>query len=469
LLNPNGHKSNGADRRRGLLDQLPPHSIEAEVSVLGSIILAGTENIHAIGEAVAVLAGPSDFFLPKHAVIYENILKLYEGSKAVDLVVLPQQLKDQGVYEQCGGVDYLIELAESVPTPLHAGHYARIVRDMARRRRLQELCAKAYAEAADGAAPVDESVDRVQAIFFEMCSQAAVRREPVTMAVLMQEKMDAMQAQHEGVGMGLASGIHVLDDATHGFQPGELTIVAARPSMGKSAFATTVAEFLGVENGRPVALFSLEMNKPQLANRFLAAVSDVDSRRIQRNDLNGPEVQRIEEAAGRLSAAPIYIDDTPAISITQLRSTARALVAKHGVCCVFVDYLQLVTSPGSESRQIEVGSISRGLKALAREIHVPVVALSQVNREVTSRASKRPMLSDLRESGSLEQDADVVVMLHREGYYREQDDDAVGGPDDNVVELILAKNRQGPTGILKALWCPQITKFRNLHAQGRLL
>lgn len=796
-----------------LLDRLPPHSVEAEMSLIGSLILAGTQNIHLIGEVMQIISSEADFYRPKHAAIYKAVVDLYDQHQAVDTVPLTDLLRDRQQFEQIGGVDYLVELVESVPTSVNAPHYARIIRDKAKLRYLIDAAGHILRDAYETAEPANITLDKAERLIFEI-AQEAQANEPTKLDELMTIAFENLQArQVDGRTItGVATGFHQLDEMLSGLQPSEMLIVAARPSMGKAqpldakvltslgwtamgelsvgdelasvdgspsrvagifpqgerqvyrvtlsdgrsteccdehlwrvhfrswddphvlstaelrqkltrkryqnrlwiepfagefgdderlpidpwllgfligdgcltggsvrfstaddqmlqrvadsagnafeithagaydyrliqrggarrtgvqgvsvnpitaalrelglwglgaeakfvpptylrasrdsrerllqglidsdgwvesfgslrfatcsqrlaadvvnlmrslggsggftekrtsfthrgeqrdgrlsfvcnlqhpdavrfasldhkrqrlhagrvrqrrlnivsieptrvtqtqciavthpehlyvtddyivthntAFAINIAEYVAVDNQQPVAVFSLEMSKQQLAERMLSSRSGVDSQRIRRNMINGDELAQLQETADELSGAPMFIDDTPGLSILELRAKARRLASRSGIKAIVIDYLQLMSSPGAESRQNEVGEISRGVKALARELHVPVICLSQLNRNSEGRESKKPMLSDLRESGAIEQDADVVMMLHREEYYHKEEEWAHENPDKvGVAEIIIAKQRNGPTGIVPLQFDGSTTRFHNL-------
>ena len=444
-----------------LFEKLPPHDIEAEMCLLGSLILAGGENVHLIGEVMQIIKSSTDFFLPKHTAIYEGITQVYDRRSAIDPVQLGRWLKDEGHYESIGGQDYLIELAESVPVTINAPHYARIVRDKSRLRKLIDAAGRILRDAHESAESSNIVIDKAEQLIFDI-AQTAASDEPAALAILIEQTFAQMQARQEAghTLTGIATGYPELDDMLGGLQRGELIILAARPSMGKTALALNVAENIAAVNRQPVAVFSLEMSKQQLAERLLSSHSGVNGQKMRRNMLNGEELHRLQESATALSDAPIYIDDTPSVSALELRAKARRLASQHNIQCILIDYLQLMSYPGAESRQVEVSSISRAVKALARELKVPVLCLSQLNRNPEGRESKRPMLSDLRESGSIEQDADVVMMLHREEYYHNDEGWKAENPDKiGVSELIIAKQRNGPTGTVELMFHKDTTRF----------
>jgi len=440
------------------------------MSLLGSLILAGTENIHLVGDVLQILRSPADFYMPKHAALYESLVELFDQHQAIDLVQLQQKLRDRQQYDQIGGVDYLISLAEAVPTAVNAPHYARIVRDKSRLRHLIDAAARILRDAHESSEPPNLILDMAEKRIFEI-AQAAQTDKPTRLADLVRETFEQLEMRRDSgrTLTGISSGYMQLDEMLNGLQPGEMIILAARPSMGKTALALNIAENVALTNGQPVAVFSLEMSKQQLSERLLSSAAGVDGQRMRRNLIGEDEIQRLLEAAGDLSKAPMFIDDAPSLSVLGLRSKARRLEREQGIRLIVVDYLQLMTSPGSESRVQEVGEISRGIKALARELMVPILCLSQLNRNPEGRESKRPMLSDLRESGSIEQDADVVMMLHREEYYHNDEKWRMENPDKlGASDLIIAKQRNGPTGTVPLQFNHRTTRFgpRAAGSQG---
>jgi replicative DNA helicase len=451
-----------------LFDRLPPHSNEAEMCLLGSLILAGAENIHIIGQVMQIIKSSADFYWPKNAAIYQALVDYYDKHQSIDSVQLAEALRTHKQLEAIGGVDYLIELAEAVPTSVNAPHYARIVRDKAKLRHLIDAAGRILHDAHESPMPADELMDHAEKEIFEIASRNEAG-EPSTLSELVQHAFQQIQDRRDNPSTltGLACGFGQLDDMLNGLQKGELIILAARPSMGKTACALNIAEYIAVTNKHPVAVFSLEMSRQQLAERLLSARSGVDSQRIRKNMLGEEELRRLHDTVAELYEAPMYIDDTPGLSVLELRAKARRLASRHDIRAIVIDYLQLMSYPGAESRVQEVGAISRGVKALARELNVPVVCLSQLNRNPEGRESKRPMLSDLRESGSIEQDADVVMMLHREEYYHNDPGWKAENPDMiGLSELIIAKQRNGPTGTVYLQFDGKTTSFRQAAPPG---
>ncbi len=447
-----------------LFDRVMPHSPEAEMSLIGSMILAGAENLHLVGEVLQIIKSKDDFYLPKHAEIFDAAVHLYDQHQALDLVQLTQLLRDRNQFDAVGGVDYLVELAESVPMAINAPHFARIVRDKAKLRHLINAAGMILKEAHESTENPGMILDKAEKRIFEI-AQSSSADEPSALNELVHRAFEEILDRRDNPSTltGVATGYHELNDMTGGLQKGDMIILAARPSMGKTSLALNIAENVAVHNQQAVAVFSIEMGKAQLAARLLASASGVDYQRIQRNMSNEQDIMKLQQAAADLAEAPMFIDDTPSLSVLELRAKARRLYSRHDIKLVIIDYLQLMSSPGAESRVNEVGEISRGVKALARELGVPVICLSQLNRNPEKRESNRPILSDLRESGSIEQDADVVMMLHREEYYhtaeegwKDQNPDKVG-----LTELIICKQRNGPVGVVNLQFNREITRFEN--------
>jgi replicative DNA helicase len=444
-----------------LFERLPPDAPEAEMSLLGSIIIAGSGNIHLISEVLQIIRGPEDFADPRHGALYEVLVDLYDRNQSLDSVQILQALRDRQVLEQVGGGDYVVELAESVPIAENAVYYARIVRDKAKLRQLIFAAGRILQQAYTSNEKADSLIDQAEKEIFQIAQQSS-SDDPTPLIELVKATYELLEKRHEdGRSItGEPTGFFQLDEMLSGLQRGEMVILAARPSMGKTALALNIAEHIAVDNRQPVAIFSLEMSKQQLAERLMSSRSGVDGQRMRRNMLNDGEFRQLHEVASELYEAPMFIDDTPGLSVLQLRAKARRLALQHDIKAIFIDYLQLMSSPGSESRQQEVSEISRGVKALARELSVPVVCLSQLNRNPEGRENKKPMLADLRESGSIEQDADVVMMLHRDDYYNQSKDDFEAT---NTAQVIIAKQRNGPTGMVDLQFDNRTTRFHNLN------
>ena len=445
-----------------LLDKLPPQALEAEMALLGSMVLEA----QVVGDVLQMLKGAEDFHKPAHAAIYETLVELYDTTQAIDMVQLNQRLVDKQMLEQVGGIQYLIDIAESVPSAASAMHYARIVRDKAVLRRLIETAGKVLHDAYHSDDPVADLLDRAETEIFEIAEKKG-DSETESLSVLLHETYDRLEAQDGQEVTGLETGFLELDEMTNGLQNGEMIIIAARPSMGKTAFAINIAENIAATRKQPVAVFSLEMSKQQLTQRLLCSRSGVDSHKLRRNMLTPDDFSKLALTVGELSEAPMFIDDTAGLTLMALRAKARRMKQRHGIACVVIDYLQLMSAPsaGRDGRQNEVSSISRGIKALARELNVPVICLSQLNRQAEQREGHRPRMSDLRESGSIEQDADVIMMLHREDYYHRGDEEYV---EDNIAEVIVNKQRNGPTGVVKLTFHGPTTRFNNLATNAQM-
>lgn len=441
-----------------LFESLPPHAIEAEMSLLGSILIEP----QCLGDVIFVVKRGEDFFKPAHGAIFDAMVGLYDRHASLDIVQLHQMLLDRNLLEAVGGLDYLTQLALAVPSAANAQHYARLVREKAMVRQLigaaGDILYDAHHSPEDARTILDQAESKIFNIALSV-EQGTVE----SLATLVNEEVRRYEAVERGQLTGLPSGFHHLDEMTTGFQKSEMLIIAARPSMGKTALALNMAESMATRGVR-VGFFSLEMSKQQLVQRMLCARAEIESQKLRRGMLNKEEFRRLCVACGDLQETPVFVDDTPGLTLMQMRTKARRMVSKHSIQVVFVDYLQLLsTGKRTESRQVEVSEISRGVKAMARELNLPVICLSQLNRGPEDRVGNRPRMSDLRESGSLEQDADVVMLLHREDYYHKDDQDWVADNPDlvGVAELILTKQRNGPTGVVKMSWIAQSTRFKD--------
>jgi replicative DNA helicase len=469
-----------------LFEKEPPFSPEAEMSLLGSMILDPLVIVDVLG----ILKGKEDFYKEAHQHIYQALVDVYDQFNTGDLVQIVDMLRHRRVLEQVGGSEYLVELANSVPTSVNAPHFARLVAEKAKLRKLIDAAGAilydAYHAADLGPEGAKEVMDRAEMRVFKI-AQDEERSDAESLEKLLQREMERIEAaDFEGAGFtGLTSGFHELDDLLRGFQPGEMLILAARPSMGKTAFMLNIAEQVAIggipvpgappSRRTPVGVFSLEMSKSAIVQRLLSARSGVSSQQLRGgNRIPDGDLRRLYMASEDLKNAPIFVDDTPSLTVLNLRARARRMVAQHGVKILLIDYLQLMTAPGAarESRQVEVSTISRSVKALARELNVPVICLSQLNRASEQREGNRPRMADLRESGSIEQDADVIMLLHREEYYHTQSPDwALENPDKvGIAEIIIAKQRNGPTGVVRLRWNSGSTRFANVdfssHAPG---
>jgi replicative DNA helicase len=439
-------------------DRKPPFSLEAEVSVLGAMLL----DTDAVARAIETI-DDTMFYREGHRRLFRAIARMWERGEVVDVVTLTEQLKNAGDFEAVGGTAYLAQLLDAVPTTANLEYHARIVREKAVLRRLIEAATTIIQDTFEAQGEVDELLDQAEQRIFQI-AQTHDRKGFVWIKEILWptfEKIEQLQANNSSV-TGVPTGFHDLDELTAGFQPSDLIIVAARPSMGKTAFTLNIAQHAAISARKPVAFFSLEMGKESLVQRILCAEARVDASRLRRGRLLDDEYARLATAAGYLNTAPIYIDDTPAISVLEMRAKARRLKAdREDLGLIVVDYLQLMRGNGrTENRQQEVSEISRGLKALAKELDVPVVALSQLSRAVEQRPDKRPMMSDLRESGAIEQDADVIMFLYRpEYYYGPVDKD--GNSLEGRAEAIIGKQRNGATGTVNLMFYKEFTRFES--------
>ena len=434
------------------MQRIPPHSIEAEQSVLGSMLL----DKEAVAAATEVLRG-EDFYSESHKEIFEAIVDTYDRGDPVDLVTVVESLRQRGTLGSVGGGAYISELSMSVPSTANIRYYMRIVEEKSILRRLIHASNDIIKESYDAAEDIDIILDHAEKKIFDIAQKKNNQAfEPIKSVLLDTYSKIEELTKNKGKIVGVSTGFKDFDQRTSGLNPSDFILVAARPSMGKTSFAINMAQYAAVYNKIPVAIFSLEMSKEQLAQRMLSSEANVELQKIRSGDLDETDWVKLVRAAGPLSAAPIFIDDTPGISAMEMRSKARRLKLEHGLGLIVIDYLQLMSGRGrSENRQQEISEISRSLKALARELNVPVVTLSQLSRAPEARTEHRPMLSDLRESGAIEQDADVVVFLYRDEYYNPNSEKK------NIAEAIIAKQRNGPTGTVELVWLGQFTKFAN--------
>lgn len=454
------------------LERLLPQDIDAERAVLGAMLLER----EAIAEVISVLrdAGAAAFRLERHQALYDVLLHLYQQDAPMDELVLREELQRRNLWESLGKFEYLGQLLSTVPSAARAAHYARIVYDKYLLRQLVNATYRVADRAIDEELPAREVLDYAEKEIFDV-TERRVSGEAQFLTVLIEEAFRTLEKRGKDALTGVPTGFPLLDALTCGFQPGELIIVAGRPSMGKTALGLNMAEHVAIVERAPCLFFSLEMSRQQLAQRILCSRARVDSHRLRSGRHSNQDMARLQSIAADLADAPLLVDDTSDLTITELRARARMAWRRHAVKAIFVDYLQLLRVPKSENRQVEVAAISRGLKALAKDLHVPVIAMAQLNRatEDRSRKGNRPRMSDLRESGAIEQDADVIALLHREAYYRSReargDEDepvAVGDdPEENVAELIIAKQRNGPVDTLKLHFNKQYTRFDS-HRPG---
>ncbi len=460
------------------LDRVLPHDDDAERALLGSML----QLKEAIGEAITVLrdAGAAAFDVIKHQQLYDVLVHFYAENRPIDSIPLREELTRRGLWEKLGGYEFLAALVNAVPSGLHARHYAEIVRDKFLLRQLIGATHRAMEAAYDSRRSAKDIFDYAEKEVFAV-TERRVSGEATPLNQLVREAFQAIQDREEGVLTGEPTPFTLLNEYTCGLQPSELIIVAGRPSMGKTALGLNLAEHLAIAESpaRPVLFFSLEMSRQQVAQRILCSRARVDSHRLRHGRVSNQDLERLRHAADQLNAAPLYVDDTSDLAIMELRARTRMAYRKHGIRAVFVDYLQLMRLPGAENRQQEVANNSAGLKALAKDLNIPVVAMAQLNRnpEDKARRGNRPRMSDLRESGAIEQDADVVMLLHREAYYKTHPDaegeEAGAGspppsdPEDSVAELIIDKQRNGPVGTIKLHWNRQYTRFDNHDPTAR--
>lgn len=436
------------------LGRIPPHSLEAEQSVLGAMII----DKEAINTAVETIR-PEDFYKEANKEIYETILELYNRNEPVDLITLSEELKKRGTLENVGGINYLTSLSGSVATTANVKYYCDIVEEKSILRRLIKSCDEIIAKSFEDTEEVNSIIERAEKNIFDITQGRNNEGfSPIKEVLLDSFSRIEEMSMNEGGLTGLTTGFLDIDEKLSGLQKSDLILLAARPSMGKTALGLNIALNSALKGNAHVAIFSLEMSKEQLVQRMLSSVSHVDLQKIISGRLNEDEWVKIVQAMGPLSGTSIYIDDTAGISLMEMKAKCRKLKIEKGLDLVVVDYLQLMQSDSpSESRQQEISSISRGLKALAKEMECPVLALSQLSRAPELRSDHRPILSDLRESGAIEQDADIVMFLYRDEYYNQDTDKK------NVGEVIIAKHRNGPTGTVELLWMGQFTKFVNLE------
>ena len=437
-----------------MINKIPPQNIDAEQSVLGAMLL----NKEAVYKVMEILS-PDDFYRDSHKLIYQAILELVDKDTPLDMITVSEQLRHNGTLEQAGGVSYIATLASIVPTAANVEHYARIVEEKALLRTLIQLSNRVSTMGYEGNEDVTSMLDVVE----QSLSELANRRQtsaftPINEVLIKTFEQVEQMAQNKGSITGVPTGFVDFDKLTCGLQKSDLIILAARPSMGKTTLGLMMALNAAVRAKIPVAVFSLEMSKEQLVQRMLCAEAMVDQHKLRTGFLEQEDWNRLTEVAGYLADAPIYIDDTASISIRELRAKARRLQGEKGLGLIVIDYLQLMQgSRRIESRQQEIAEISRSLKGIAKELNVPVIALSQLSRAVEQRQDKKPIMSDLRESGSIEQDADVVIFIYRDEYYNPESEKK------GIAEIIIAKQRNGPIGSVELGFFKEYTKFVNLE------
>lgn len=440
-----------------------PANLEAERAVLGALMIDPDAILK-----VANFLRAEDFYRERHGWIYDAMTTLNGRHEPLDFVTLVDELERRGQLDEIGGPTYLSDLVAGTPTAIYVDHYARIVERTAVLRRLISAAGKIAELAYDESQEVDSVVDRAEQIIFGV-SESRIHRDLTPIRAIISDVVERIDflTRNRDMLMGVPSGFTDLDRILGGVQKSDLVILAGRPGMGKTSFALSIALNAARHSNARVAVFSLEMSNDQLVQRLLSMESGIDSHRLRLGHLHEEEWPILMEAANQLAATPVFIDDTPAVGVNDLRTKARRLYAEHGLDLILIDYMQLMSGPGgggrNENRQQEISYISRSLKSLARELNVPVIALSQLSRAVESRSDKRPMLSDLRESGSIEQDADVVLFIYREDYYVEDSD------RQNIVEVLVAKHRHGAVGKIELFFRKELTQFRDLETQRTTL
>lgn len=441
-----------------LIKRVPPHSIEAEQSVVGAMLM----DKDAITTASEIICG-EDFYQTAYGVVFDSVVELFNEGKPVDLVTLQNRLKEKDVPEEISSLEFVRDLVAAVPTSANVKYYAEIVAEKATLRKMIKLNEEIANACYLAKEPVEAIMERTEKRVFELVqNRNAGDYVPIKQVVLNALERIEKASKSKGTVTGIPTGFIDLDYKTSGLQPSDFILVAARPSMGKTAFVLNIAQHVAFRQNKAVAIFSLEMSKEQLVNRMFSLESYVDAQMLRNGNLKDSDWEKLIEGAGIIGKSKLIIDDTPGISISEMRSKCRKYKLEHGLDLIIIDYLQLMSgSVGkrSDSRQQEISDISRSLKALARELNVPVISLSQLSRAVEQRPDHRPMLSDLRESGAIEQDADVVMFIYRDDYYHKDTEHV------NEAEIIIAKQRNGPIGTVTLTWLPQYTKFANSQKQ----
>ncbi|MBN9398078.1 replicative DNA helicase [Candidatus Saccharibacteria bacterium 47-87] len=434
--------------------KVPPQNLDAEMSLLGAILI-DEETLADITEHVK----PKDFYDKRHAIIFDAIMRLYEKNKPVDLLTLTDELKRKNEIDEIGGSAYLTELTNYVPTAAHAESYAEIVAQKAVRRRLIKASGEISELGYDENTTTQELLQQAEAELFSVSDQS-LKQDLISLESILTDSFDRLEELHRNKGSlrGVRTGYRDLDNMTAGLQRSDLIILAARPAMGKTTLVTNLAYNVATIAKQPVLFFSLEMSKEQLVDRMLADASGVDSWNIRTGNLSDDDFSKLSDAMGEMAEAPIYIDDTPGLSVLEMRTKARRAAHDQPLGLIIIDYLQLMQGSGRDNgnRVQEVSEISRGLKLIARELNVPVIALSQLSRSVESRSPQIPQLADLRESGSIEQDADIVMFIYREAYYNPETE------RENITDLIIAKHRNGPVGKVELYFHPERLRFMSL-------
>ena len=435
------------------IKKIMPHDTEAETSVLGSMLM----DVKAVDAALEILTA-EDFYTRSNGVIFEAMRQIHTEGSPIDPVTLSARLKEMNVPDELAGTDHIRELLESVPTSANIKYYARIVHEKSLLRKLIRTCEDIASDCYKGTESVEAIMDEAEKEIFSLVRSGKTEDfVPVSEIVIAALAKIEEAAKTKGGITGLSTGFKDLDLMTTGLQKSDFILVAARPSMGKTAFALSILDYVVCRKDQSAAIFSLEMSKEQLINRLFAMEARIDAQKIRSGNLEDEEWESLMESAEVIGGSKLIIDDTPGLTVTELRSKCRKYKLDHDISLVVVDYIQLMSSGSrAESRQQELSDISRSLKSLARELDIPIIALSQLNRSVETRADHRPMMSDIRESGAIEQDADVIMFLYRDDYYNPETDER------NVAEVIIAKQRNGPTGTIKLTWQPKYTRFVNM-------
>lgn len=440
-----------------LIKRVMPNSLEAEQSVIGSMIM----DRDAILSASEILI-KEDFYHQQYGVLFETMVELNNEGQPVDLITLQAKLKEKDVPQEVSSLSYVRDLLESVPTSANIKYYANIVKEQSTKRSLIRLMEQIENDCYSGREPLETIMDRTEHDVFKLLNSGRTTGDYVPIQTVVMNTLENIEkaSKQKGNVTGIPTGFIDLDYRTAGLHPSDLVLIAARPAMGKTAFVLNLAQHVAFREKQCTAIFSLEMSKEQLVNRLFSLESNVDAQALRTGNLTETDWEKLVEGAGIIGRSELIIDDTPGITISEMRSKCRKYKLEHDLKLIIIDYLQLMSGSGgraNESRQQEISEISRSLKALARELNVPIIALSQLSRAVEQRPDHRPMLSDLRESGAIEQDADMVMFIYRDDYYNQD------SPDKGISEIIIAKQRSGPIGTVKLAWLPQYTKFANLE------
>jgi replicative DNA helicase len=433
-------------------DRLPPNSIDAERCLLASMML----DREAVAATISLLDRES-FYLADHQVIFDVLRRLWDENRPIDAVIVFEELLKRQLLDEVGGKGYLAQILGSVPSAAHGAHYAGIVREKALLRQLISASNDILRDAYAPHESADLVVDKAEKRIFEI----AEKKTGGGITSLGEVAHEVYEKLYDKGHRGIETGFLELDDMLNGMQNGEMIIIAGRPSMGKTAFAMNIVEHVAADLKLPCGVFSLEMSKQQLAQRMMCSRANIDAQKVRRSMLSEAEFRQLAATVNELAKAPVWLDDSPGLTPLELRAKARRMVAQHDIKCLMIDYMQLMDNPGPESRQQQISEISRAVKSVARELKIPVICLSQLNRATEGRDGHRPRMSDLRESGSIEQDADVVILLHREDYYRLSEPDYV---PDNTAEVLVVKQRNGPTGTVKLTFLNKTTRFENRSA-----